>query len=128
MARPWRTWLFVPGADAAAHAAAARSGADVLIQELEDFTPPELRPKARSLAADLYARWRKAGALVAVESGSAPYPEFAIRADAEGRVLLKLPAGQFRIGARGPRGARGTAEVKNGDSSPEAVIRLEKAP
>ena len=69
-----------------------------------------------------------AGALVAVESGSAPYPEFAIRADAEGRVLLKLPAGQFRIGARGPRGARGTAEVKSGDSSPEAVIRLDKAP
>jgi citrate lyase subunit beta/citryl-CoA lyase len=61
-----RTWLFVPGADARAHAVAARSGADVLIQELEDFTPPELRPKARSLAASLYARWRKAGALAAV--------------------------------------------------------------
>lgn len=61
-----RTWLFVPGADEAAQAAAARSGADVLIQELEDFTPPDLRPKARSLAASLYARWRKAGALAAV--------------------------------------------------------------
>jgi citrate lyase subunit beta/citryl-CoA lyase len=61
-----RTWLFVPGADAAAHAAAERSGADVLIQELEDFTPPELRPKARALAAGLYDRWRKAGALAAV--------------------------------------------------------------
>jgi citrate lyase subunit beta/citryl-CoA lyase len=63
---PTRTWLFVPGADEAAHGAAARSGADVLIQELEDFTPPELRPKARSLAARLYQRWRKAGALAAV--------------------------------------------------------------
>jgi citrate lyase subunit beta/citryl-CoA lyase len=61
-----RTWLFVPGADVAAHGAAARSGADVLIQELEDFTPPELRPKARALAAGLYRRWRKAGALAAV--------------------------------------------------------------
>lgn len=61
-----RTWLFVPGADAAAHAAAERSGADVLIQELEDFTPPELRPKARALAAGLYDRWRRAGALAAV--------------------------------------------------------------
>jgi citrate lyase subunit beta/citryl-CoA lyase len=61
-----RTWLFVPGADAAAQSAASRSGADVLIQELEDFTPPELRPKARALAAGLYDRWRKAGALAAV--------------------------------------------------------------
>ena len=61
-----RTWLFVPGADAAAQAAAARCGADVLIQELEDFTPPALRPKARALAPGLYARWREAGALAAV--------------------------------------------------------------
>ncbi len=66
MARPRRTWLFVAGADEAAHAAAARSGADVVIQELEDFTPPELRPRARALAAALYERWRAAGALAAV--------------------------------------------------------------
>jgi citrate lyase subunit beta/citryl-CoA lyase len=64
--RPRRTWLFVPGADEKAHAAAAKSGADVLIQELEDFTPPELRPRARALAPALYAKWRAAGALVAV--------------------------------------------------------------
>lgn len=56
----------MPGADPAAHAAAARSAADVLIQELEDFTPPELRPRARALAAALYDRWRKAGKLAAV--------------------------------------------------------------
>ena len=61
-----RTWLFVPGADEAAQAAAARSGADVLVQELEDFTPPDLRPQARRLAAALYERWHKAGALAAV--------------------------------------------------------------
>lgn len=61
-----RTWLFVPGADAAAHAAAARSGADVLIQELEDFTPPELRERARALSAKLYESWRRAGKLAAV--------------------------------------------------------------
>jgi len=65
-AGPRRTWLFVPGADAAAHAAASRSGADVLIQELEDFTPPELRLRARSMAVALYKRWRRAGATVAV--------------------------------------------------------------
>ena len=66
MLKPRRTWLFVAGADPAAHAAAERSGADVLIHELEDFTPPSLRPKARSMAPALYDRWRKAGAIVAV--------------------------------------------------------------
>ena len=66
MSRPRRTWLFVAGADRKAHERAARSGADVIIQELEDFTPPELRPKARALAGPLYERWRQAGAIAAV--------------------------------------------------------------
>jgi citrate lyase subunit beta/citryl-CoA lyase len=61
-----RTWLFVPGADSKAHEGAARSGADVIIQELEDFTPPDLRPKARALAALAYDCWRNAGKLAAV--------------------------------------------------------------
>jgi len=61
-----RTWLFVPGADLAAHQAAARSGADVIILELEDFTPPELREKARSLAKTSLEMWRGAGAAAAV--------------------------------------------------------------
>src|SRR5690349_1895494 len=61
-----RSWLFVPGADAAAHAAAARSGADVIILELEDFTPPGLRPQARALAARAFEAWRRAGATPAV--------------------------------------------------------------
>lgn len=60
------TWLFVAGADEAAHAAAARSGAHVLVQELEDFTPPALRPRARALAPALYARWRADGNIAAV--------------------------------------------------------------
>ncbi|MEW6688203.1 MAG: CoA ester lyase [Pseudomonadota bacterium] len=61
-----RTWLFVPGADPAAHAAAARSGADVIILELEDFTPPGLRPKARQLAAAAFRMWKSSGAAAAV--------------------------------------------------------------
>jgi citrate lyase subunit beta / citryl-CoA lyase len=61
-----RTWLFVPVADPAAHQAAARSGADVLVLELEDFTPPELRPRARELSLEVFDRWRKAGAVAAV--------------------------------------------------------------
>ena len=56
----------MPGADRAAHEAAARSGADVIILELEDFTPPELRPKARALARDVLDHWRAAGAIAAV--------------------------------------------------------------
>jgi len=61
-----RSWLFVPGADEKAHSAAARSGADVIILELEDFTPPALRSRARALAAKAFASWRASGALAAV--------------------------------------------------------------
>jgi citrate lyase subunit beta/citryl-CoA lyase len=64
--KPRRSWLFVAGADEAAHRAASRSGADVMILELEDFTPPELRPKARALAADVLDEWRARGALAGV--------------------------------------------------------------
>jgi citrate lyase subunit beta/citryl-CoA lyase len=61
-----RTWLFVPGADERAQVAAARSGADVIILDLEDFTPPELRAKARERSPAALERWRKAGAVAAV--------------------------------------------------------------
>lgn len=61
-----RSWLFLEGANEAVLQGAPQSGADVLIQELEDFTPPKLRPQARALASDLYASWRAAGAVVAV--------------------------------------------------------------
>ncbi len=61
-----RSWLFLEGANEDVLVRAHESGADVLIQELEDFTPPDLRPAARALAPDLYARWRSAGAVVAV--------------------------------------------------------------
>jgi citrate lyase subunit beta / citryl-CoA lyase len=61
-----RSWLFLEGANEAVLQRAAASGANVLIQELEDFTPPPLRPKARALAPDLYASWRAAGVVVAV--------------------------------------------------------------
>jgi citrate lyase subunit beta/citryl-CoA lyase len=61
-----RSWLFLEGANEAVLHRAVASGADVLIQELEDFTPPALRPAARLLAPDLYRSWRDAGAVVAV--------------------------------------------------------------
>ena len=65
-ARFCRSWLFLEGANEAVLSRAPTSGADVLIQELEDFTPPELRAAARTLAPDLYAAWRAAGQMVAV--------------------------------------------------------------
>ena len=61
-----RSWLFVGGDDEPAHAAACKLGADVAIQELEDSTPPQQRPRARSLAANCYSAWREAGVLAAV--------------------------------------------------------------
>lgn len=61
-----RTWLFVPGADRTALAAAANSGADVLIQELEDFVPAGAKEQARALTAGTMAAWRDAGAVPAV--------------------------------------------------------------
>jgi citrate lyase subunit beta / citryl-CoA lyase len=61
-----RSWLFLEGANEAVLQRAAAGGADVLIQELEDFTPPPLRPNARVLAPELYASWRAAGAVTGV--------------------------------------------------------------
>jgi citrate lyase beta subunit len=60
-----RSWLFVGGPDASTETA-RESGADVVILELEDFTPPEARPVARAAAPDLLAAWRAAGAVAAV--------------------------------------------------------------
>ncbi len=65
-ARLCRSWLFLEGANETVLRDAGGSRADVLIQELEDFTPPDLRPAARRLAPELYPVWREAGAVVAV--------------------------------------------------------------
>lgn len=61
-----RSWLFAPGGDKGALMAATTCGADALIQELEDFTPPELRAEARSLSAGVMAAWRAAGIVACV--------------------------------------------------------------
>jgi citrate lyase subunit beta/citryl-CoA lyase len=44
-----RTWIFGAGADRTAHVAMLDSGADALIVDLEDFTPPQRRGEARGL-------------------------------------------------------------------------------
>lgn len=61
-----RSWLFVEGANEQALHDAGHSAGDVLIQELEDFTPPALRPHARGLSTDVLAKWRAAGKVTAV--------------------------------------------------------------
>jgi citrate lyase subunit beta / citryl-CoA lyase len=63
-------WLFGPGANPATHQIMAEAGAQVLIQDLEDFTPPNLRAAARALANTLYPAWRAKGALVCVRINS----------------------------------------------------------
>jgi len=104
-----RTWLFVPGADPAAHAAAARSGADVIILELEDFTPPELRPRARQLSASAFDAWRRAGALAAVrvnplESGGADDLAGIARPDVVLMSKVETPEQVRRLEAAAPSG------------------------
>ena len=61
-----RSWLFIDGADDAALAAGPASGADVLIQELEDFTPPEKRPHAREISPEIISAWKAEGIVAAV--------------------------------------------------------------
>lgn len=61
-----RTFFFIPGADKRALLAALDGDGDVLVQELEDFTPPARRPEARALAVDILQRWRACGRVSAV--------------------------------------------------------------
>ena len=61
-----RTWLFGPGADSAALVAMAGSGADALIVDLEDFTPPPRRDEARRGLGPVLQHWRDAGRIAAV--------------------------------------------------------------
>lgn len=81
-----RGWLFGPGADPAAHAAMLASGADALILDLEDFTPPARRAEARALLAALLPRWQAAGRVAVVRIN---------QLDAEGAddLAAAMPAG-----------------------------------
>lgn len=61
-----RTWLFGPGADPTAHRAMLESGADALILDLEDFTPPERRDAARDTLKSFVQATRERGRIAAV--------------------------------------------------------------
>ena len=53
-----RSWLFVGAADRNAILTSYDSGADVCIQEFEDFCLPELRHEARLMMPDVLSDWR----------------------------------------------------------------------
>jgi citrate lyase subunit beta/citryl-CoA lyase len=80
-----RTWLFGPGADERAHASMERCGADALIVDLEDFTPPPRRDEARGALASLLPRWRDAGVVAAVRIN-------ALDADGPADLAAAMPA------------------------------------
>jgi len=61
-----RTWLFGPGADDHAQADMLRAGADVLIIDLEDFTPQQKRPQAREKLMEYGQACRERGWLFAI--------------------------------------------------------------
>jgi citrate lyase subunit beta/citryl-CoA lyase len=61
-----RTWLFGPGADTTVHAAMLQSGADVVMVDFEDSTPPARRGEARQAIGALIGRLRGSGAGIAV--------------------------------------------------------------
>lgn len=81
-----RTWLFVPGGDRSALRAAPQSGADVLIQELEDFVPPQRKQAARDLLAPTMAEWKRAGVVAAVRINPLFGPEGAADLEAAMRA------------------------------------------
>ena len=61
-----RSTLFVAGADADIHAQALRARPDMLIQDLEDGTPAQLRQVARESSAALFAEAKRLGIVAAV--------------------------------------------------------------
>lgn len=61
-----RSWLFCAGADAAVQAASRDSKPDVLIPDLEDFTPPDRRAAGRTLIVECLERCRQLGIVAAV--------------------------------------------------------------
>jgi Carboxypeptidase regulatory-like domain len=65
-----------------------------------------------------------AGALVAIESGSRPFPEIALVTDAAGHVTFHLPDGQFQVKASADSGATGraSASVAGGKSGSVQII------
>lgn len=63
------------------------------------------------------------GALIAVESGTIPYPDMAVYSDEKGNFSIYLPSGNFRLSAHALVGGYGVVEY-NSDSGEQLLIRL----
>ena len=61
-----RSWLFCAGADAAAQSSALEARPDVLVPDLEDLTPPPLRPRGREMILALLEKCRRRGIVAGV--------------------------------------------------------------
>lgn len=127
-----RTWLFVPGGDAAALRAAPHAGADVLIQELEDFVPPPRKQAARDLLAPTMAAWKATGAVAAVRINPLFGPEgaadleAALRAGVEA-VLLPKTRGVEDVVALDLAVSRWERELGRPEGAVELVPNIESA-
>jgi citrate lyase subunit beta/citryl-CoA lyase len=134
-----RSWIFLPGASGDQLESASRSGVDVAIQDLEDFTPLELKGDARKLTAEVCATWRQAGVEPAVrvtpmDEAGMEDTETAVAAGASIVVLAKAEdADQIRrldvaiAYFEGKYGhPRGAIEIAPTIESPGALLRLQQ--
>ncbi len=90
-----RSWLFVGAADKNAILTSYDSGADVCIQEFEDFCLPELRREARLMMPDVLSDWRARKIVATVRINPLENPDglrdldAAMRAGADAILLPK---------------------------------------
>ena len=90
-----RSWLFVGAADKNAILTSYDSGADVCIQEFEDFCLPELRHEARLMMPDVLSDWRARKIIATVRINPLEDPDglrdldAAMRAGADAILLPK---------------------------------------
>lgn len=126
-----RSWLFVHGAERRRLEAAPATGADVLIQELEDFTPAAQRPAARLLAREILPAWRAAGAISAVRINpleDCGYDDLAgVMAAAPDVVMMSMVARPEQVAALDAAITRLEAEFALPAGSTEIVPNIETA-
>ena len=90
-----RSWLFVGAADKNAILTSYDSGADICIQEFEDFCLPELRHEARLMMPDVLSDWRARKIIATVRINPLEDPDglrdldAAMRAGADAILLPK---------------------------------------
>ncbi|MFH6781068.1 MULTISPECIES: HpcH/HpaI aldolase/citrate lyase family protein [Methylobacterium] len=126
-----RTWIFAAGADETALRRAAEARPDVLIQDLEDFTPPQLKREARLLCRPTADLCREAGVIPAVRVNPLEHVGHedlaaAMQAGA-GVILLAKTAGPEQIAALDRAVTRHERDLGLAVGSTEIVPNVETA-